>query len=127
MLSIPARYPVQAHACLAASPTAPTPAPNQRAESGTGTCTIVNRNPGDSLGTWFRLTAVASTTTGTRIYHNKQLIYSCPSAVPNFTDMNTQDLYIGKYSDSWYPLNGAVQDIRIYQQALTDAEVQASP
>jgi len=94
---------------------------------GTGTCSIVNRNPGDSLGTWFRLTAVASTTTGTRIYHNKQLIYSCPSAVPNFTGMNTQDLYIGKYSDAWYPLNGAVQDIRIYQQALTDAEVQALP
>ena len=41
--------------------------------------------------------------------------------------MNTQDLYIGKYSDAWYPLNGAVQDIRIYQQALTDAEVQALP
>ncbi|TAG48821.1 MAG: hypothetical protein EAZ30_06605 [Betaproteobacteria bacterium] len=94
---------------------------------GTGTCTIVNRNPGAALGTWFRLTAVASTTTGTRIYHNKQLIYSCPSAVPNFTGMNGQDLYIGRYSSVWYPLDGAVQDIRIYQQALTDAQVQALP
>lgn len=94
---------------------------------GTGPCTIAVRNPGDALGAWFRITAVASTTTGTRIYHNKQLIYSCPSAVPNFTGMNAQDLYIGKYRDTWYPLNGAVQDIRIYQQALTDAEVQALP
>ena len=41
--------------------------------------------------------------------------------------MNGQDLYIGKYRDAWYPLNGAVQDIRIYQQALTDAQVQALP
>ena len=94
---------------------------------GTGTCTIVTRNPGAALGTWFRLTAVASTTAGTRIYHNKQLVYSCPSAVPSFTGMNGQDLYIGKYRDAWYPLNGAVQDIRIYQQALTDAQVQALP
>ena len=94
---------------------------------GAGACTVVTRNPGAALGTWFRLTAVASTTTGTRIYHNKQLVYTCPSAVPNFTGMNGQDLYLGKYRDSWYPLDGAVQDIRIYQSALTDAEVQALP
>lgn len=94
---------------------------------GTGPCTIAVRNPGDALGQWFRVTAVASTTNGTRIYHNKQLVYSCPSAVPNFTGMNGQDLYIGKYRDTWYPLNGAVQDVRVYQQALTDAEVQALP
>ena len=94
---------------------------------GTGPCTIVNRNPGAALGTWFRLTATASTSGGTRIYYNKRLIYACPNAVPDFTDMNAEDLYIGKYSDAWYPLDGAVQDIRIYQQALTDAEVQALP
>jgi hypothetical protein len=94
---------------------------------GTGTCTAVNRNPGSPLGAWFRLTAVASTTTGTSIYHNKQLIYTCPSAVPNFTGMNGQDLYIGRYSSVWYPLDGAVQDIRIYQQALTAAQVLALP
>jgi len=94
---------------------------------GAGTCSIMNRNPGAALGTWFRVTAVASTTGGTRIYHNKQLVYSCPGAVPNFAGMNAQDLYIGKYRDTWYPLNGAVQDIRIYQNALTDAEIQALP
>ncbi|MEQ1594099.1 MAG: DUF1566 domain-containing protein [Casimicrobium sp.] len=94
---------------------------------GTGPCTIAVRNPGDALGQWFRVTAVASATNGTRVYHNKQLVYSCPSAVPSFTGMNGQDLYIGKYRDTWYPLNGAVQDIRIYQQALTDAQVQALP
>ncbi|MEQ1594098.1 MAG: LamG-like jellyroll fold domain-containing protein [Casimicrobium sp.] len=92
-----------------------------------GTCTAVNRNLGSPLGAWFRLIAVASTTTGTSIYHNKQLIYTCPSAVPNFTGMNGQDLYIGRYSSVWYPLDGAAQDIRIYQQALTAAQVLALP
>lgn len=95
---------------------------------GTGTCTVYNRNPGGGIGSWFRLTAVASTTGGTKVYSNKQLIYACPSAVPNFSGMNSQDLYLGVYlGNSWYPLNGAVQDIRIYQRALTDAEILVLP
>ena len=62
------------------------------------------------------------------MYTNKQLIFTCPSAVPNFAGMNSQDLHLGRYgSGGWYPLDGAIQDIRIYKQALTDAQVQALP
>ncbi len=36
---------------------------------------------------------------------------------------NGQDLYLGKFSDTWYPLNGALDDFRIYNRALSDVEI----
>jgi YD repeat-containing protein len=92
--------------------------------SGTG-CQALKRNPGIPLNTWFRLTLTASSTGGVATYLNKELIYTCPNARPNFSVANQQDLYIGKFSDSWYPLNGAIQDLTIYQTALTATQVQA--
>jgi hypothetical protein len=35
--------------------------------------------------------------------------------------------YLGKFSDYWYPFNGAMQDMNIYQKALTEAQVKALP
>ncbi|MCX7110034.1 MAG: hypothetical protein NTX45_07880 [Proteobacteria bacterium] len=92
--------------------------------SGTG-CQALKRNPGIPLNTWFRLTLTASSTGGVATYLNKELIYNCPNARPNFSVANQHDLYIGKFSDSWYPLNGAIQDLTIYQTALTATQVQA--
>ncbi len=43
----------------------------------------------------------------------------------DFTVANSKDLYIGKYSDTWYPLNGSVDEVRFYNRALSDAEVLA--
>ena len=81
-----------------------------------------------AVGSWFRMTIAVSSATGWRHYVNKQLVHSCPNARPSFTTMNTQDLFIGRFSDNfWYPLNGAVSDIRIYQKALTAAEIAALP
>lgn len=81
-----------------------------------------------ALGSWYRMTIAVSSTTGWRHYVNKQLVHSCPNARPSFAQMNTQDLFIGRFSDNfWYPLNGAVSDIHIYQKALTAAEVTALP
>lgn len=76
-----------------------------------------------SLGTWVRITYTMSSTEGIRGYRDKQLVWQCPTARPNFSTMNTRDLYIGKFDDTWYPLNGAIQDIRIYKKALTSSEV----
>lgn len=93
---------------------------------GTG-ATVVNRNPGVKVGEWFRATISISPATGYKTYVNKQLVYDCSTARPDFSYANTQDLYLGKFSDYWYPFNGAMQDLNIYQKALTDAQVQALP
>ena len=36
---------------------------------------------------------------------------------------NGQDLYIGKFSDRWYPFNGAIDEVMIHNRALTAEEV----
>jgi len=45
------------------------------------------------------------------------------TGTPNFSLANTKDMYIGKYSDTWYPSSAAMDNLRIYNRALTDAEV----
>jgi hypothetical protein len=80
-----------------------------------------------NYGQWYRLTAVVSSTTGTHIYVNKQLSVSCLNARPSFKATNEQDLFIGRFKDQWYPFHGAIQDLRIYQIALTEKQVKALP
>jgi Concanavalin A-like lectin/glucanases superfamily len=89
-----------------------------------GSCSHVPHTP-VALGTWVRITYTMSATDGIRGYLNKNLIWQCTGARPNFATMNANDLYIGKFSDYWYPLNGAIQDIRIYKKALTSTEIQS--
>lgn len=36
---------------------------------------------------------------------------------------NEKDLYLGKFVDQWYPLNGDIDDFRIYNRALNEKEV----
>ena len=91
----------------------------------TSVCTTLLENPVIPQGSWFRVTIAASATDGIQYYTNKTLIRTCPNARPDFSAMNTQDLFIGKFSDYWYPMNGAMQDLRIYKKALTTAEVQS--
>ncbi len=82
-------------------------------------------NPSIPLGTWVRVTYTMSSSNGIRGYLDKKLVWQCPDARPDFSTMNGQDLYIGKFNDTWYPLNGAIQDIRIYKKTLTETEVKA--
>jgi Concanavalin A-like lectin/glucanases superfamily len=90
--------------------------------------TYTKRHPGKTLGQWYRVTGVLSSTAGIRVYADKELVYQCLASRVNFTQANTQDLYVGFGSSGyWYPLNGAIQDLRVYQSALTDAQVQALP
>ncbi len=47
---------------------------------------------------------------------------------PDFSSANTKDLYIGimrALSTTWYPFNGTIDDIRIYNRSLSDVEVLA--
>ena len=59
-----------------------------------------------------------------RLYVNGQLIDEKEST-PDFSWMNELDLYIGKFSDYWYPFNGLIDEVRIYNRALTAEEVMA--
>ncbi len=93
-------------------------------------CTSTSSLPGDTgvaLGDWFRITVTLSSTTGYAVYVNKTLTVNCPAVRPNFMAMNAQDLYLGKFRDRWYPLDGALQDLRIYPKALSAEEVAALP
>ena len=79
------------------------------------------------FGQWYRLTAVASSKRGTFIFINKNLVSSCLNARPSFKASNEQDLFIGRFKDKWYPLHGLIQDLRIYQVALTPEQVKDLP
>jgi Ig-like domain CHU_C associated/Concanavalin A-like lectin/glucanases superfamily/RHS Repeat len=48
------------------------------------------------------------------------------TSMPDFTTANTKNLFFGRYGGGyWYPLNGKLDDIRFYNRALTDVEVQS--
>lgn len=87
-------------------------------------CVEVAEIPAIPLGEWFRMTAVVSKTSGTAVYVNKQLASVCPHAKTDFTVANTQDMYLGIYSDKfWYPLDGSIGNLKVYQKALSAADV----
>lgn len=88
---------------------------------------LVSRNPRIALNEWFRATVTVSPSEGTKFYTNKNLTVYCPDMKPDFSVANAEPLYLGRYSDYWYPFIGAMQDLRIYKKALTEAEVQALP
>lgn len=75
-----------------------------------------------NIGSWIQI-AYSFSSTNSTLYVNgvKDTTTNTPL---NFSTSNTQDLYIGKYNDNWYPLNGALDEFRIYNRALTDSEVQ---
>lgn len=58
-----------------------------------------------------------------KLYKNGTLVISTTGSL-DFTPSNTQDLYFGRFSNFWYPLDGVLDDMRMYNRALTDSEVQ---
>ena len=59
-----------------------------------------------------------------RMYVDGELVDE-KEATPDFTRSNSRPLYIGKFSDMWYPFNGLIDEFRIYNRALTPAEIKA--
>ena len=76
---------------------------------------------GNYLNKWIHIAYTYANNTF-RIYINGKLI-TTRYTTPDFTDANTQDWYFGKYSDYWYPLNGILDEIRIYNRALNANEI----
>lgn len=76
---------------------------------------------GDLLNKWVHI-VYSIGKSQVKVYINGQL-KSASNAIPNFSTINRQDIYLGKFSDHWFPLNGVLDDVRIYNRALTENEV----
>lgn len=76
-------------------------------------------------GNWIRLTGVIDPNDGFRVYLDKKLSSWCKGIRPSTATINIQDMYIGGFSDSWWPFYGLVQELNVYNSALTDSQVQA--
>ena len=72
---------------------------------------------------WFHVTAVKSSTSFA-IYVNG-VLEDIRSPVPSFLDTNSADLRIGSYVLEGSHLNGLVDEVEIYNRALTSEEIQA--
>jgi Subtilase family/Concanavalin A-like lectin/glucanases superfamily len=92
--------------------------------SGGGCISEIGMWPNLPMGQWVRVTYIASRFSGTAAYVNGMIAWKCPNATPDFTSINSQDLHIGRFGDGfWYPMPGAIADIKIWQRALSAAEV----
>lgn len=81
-----------------------------------------------ALGNWLHVAQVFDAT-GAKLYLNGALAYH-DTRTPNFSLANSRVLYFGlspgegSCASWWYPLNGALDEVRIYNRGLTAAEVQ---
>ena len=78
---------------------------------------------GNKLNTWVHV-AVTYSDQEARMYIDGALV-SQKNITPDFTAMNLRDLYLGRYSSAWYPFCGVMDEVRVYNRALTRAEVVA--
>lgn len=60
---------------------------------------------------------------GLKIYHNG-LLFGQQGGTIDWTTTNSQNLYLGRFSTNWYPFYGTLDELRIYNKALTADEVQ---
>ena len=79
-------------------------------------------SPEKEVGEWAYLTVTFSSESGTKIFIDGELWHSYSQPV-NFERMNSEALYIGKFSDHWYPFMGTVDEFRIYNRVLNEDEI----
>ncbi len=76
------------------------------------------------LQNWLHVAYVFSKDTGTaQMYFNGELVKEETGKSIDFSIANARDLYIGKYRDRWYPLNGMLDEVRFYNRALSASEI----
>ncbi|KAF0215598.1 MAG: fibronectin type III domain-containing [Geobacteraceae bacterium] len=75
-----------------------------------------------AVGDWVHIAYVVASNQGTLYMNGNEITRT--AITTDFSIANGRDLYLGKYSDSWYPLNGALDEVRIYNRALTASELQ---
>jgi len=97
-----------------------TPAESKFGESIFGFANVITTS--DKKSKWVHVVYVVADGVS-KIFSDGVLAQRVEIGTPDFSIANTQDLYIGKYSDKWYPSSAAMDNLRIYNRALTDAEV----
>jgi gliding motility-associated-like protein len=76
---------------------------------------------------WIHCVVVAENTTW-KMYYNGQLKKQATIAATDFAAANAEDFYIGRMFGGpaiWYPFNGVIDDVNIYNCALSQAEITA--
>ena len=79
----------------------------------------------DNLNIWNHLLITFSSNT-MKMYINGTKVSETAGIVPNFAAANTKNLNIGRMfalNNSWYPFNGAADDLKIFNRTLSDTEV----
>lgn len=84
----------------------------------------LNGNPikNYELHSWFHIAYVINNDNA-KIFINGKLVSTFNNLNIDFKTANKQKLYIGRFSDSWYPYNGKIDELRIYNYALSDNEI----
>ncbi|MCU0436222.1 MAG: T9SS type A sorting domain-containing protein [Bacteroidia bacterium] len=82
---------------------------------------IVAVTPAYTTNNWLHYCYVMDATEQ-RMYINGVLVATVPGA-PNFATMNTRPLMMGRFFTNWYPLNGALDEFRVYNRAINQQEI----
>lgn len=90
---------------------------------GSNNFSVAGTVSGYTLKTWKHVVFIISTTSA-KCYIDGQLRNSVNINNFSFAVANGQDLYFGKFSDSWYPVNGALDEVKIYNRPISENEVQ---
>lgn len=85
------------------------------------TSTLIGDYEPYATNQWIHYTVVMSPS-GHQIYINGEL--NAENTAPaNFAAMVNRPLVLGRFSSNWYPLNGALDDFRVYNRVLTVDEI----
>lgn len=93
---------------------------------GTNSTLVILSSP--VLNTWYHITIVVSSTEGIKGYVNGDLAVTGPYRAPDYT-YNSSRFTVGKMSYSYtnttnyFPLNGQINDVRVYDHALSVKEI----
>jgi len=83
--------------------------------------TMTYVHPGYTVGQWLHLAYVMDAGIQ-RLYINGVEVATLTQP-SNFGTMNTRQFCLGRFGSNWYPINGAIDEVRIYNRALNPAEI----
>jgi hypothetical protein len=83
--------------------------------------TITAVTPSYAINNWVHYCYIMDATEQ-RMYINGVLVATVAGA-PNFGTMNNRPLMMGRFFTNWYPLNGALDDFRVYNRVLNQQEI----
>ena len=76
-----------------------------------------------TLGEWFHYTLTMDAN-GHKVYING-VLSSSNAVAANFSTLINRSLSIGRFVSNWYPLNGAVDEFRVYNRVINADEIAA--